>query len=173
MNSILENGNLISRIKNGVNLPEIASYALECLYRDGPVDTVVLEIVSYLKIFQPAFFATIENDMIEIMGLFYKSPTPETLQGVVFDIYSQQIKERWGNNYTPMQADILKQINSKQCFSFSAPTSTGKSFVFRNVIMKSQRDIVVVVPSRALINEYHDRVCSTVNVKEVNVLNIC
>ncbi len=170
MNSILENGKLISRIKDGVNLPEIASYALECLYRDGPVDTVVLEIVSYLKIFQPAFFATIENDVIEIMGLFYKSPTPETLQGVVFDIYSQQIKERWGNNYTPMQADILKQINSKQCFSFSAPTSTGKSFVFRNVIMKSQRDIVVVVPSRALINEYHDRVCSTVDVKEVNVL---
>lgn len=170
MNSILENGKLISRIKDGVNLPEIARYALECLYRDGPVDTVVLEIVSYLKIFQPAFFATIENDVIEIMGLFYKSPTPETLQGVVFDIYSQQIKERWGNNYTPMQADILKQINSKQCFSFSAPTSTGKSFVFRNVIMKSQRDIVVVVPSRALINEYHDRVCSTVDVKEVNVL---
>lgn len=69
-----------------------------------------------------------------------------------------------------MQADILKQINSKQCFSFSAPTSTGKSFVFRNLITKSQKDIVVVVPSRALINEYHDKVCNAVDVKEVNVL---
>lgn len=170
MNSILENGNLIRRIKDGENLSEIAHYALECLYRDGPIDTVVLEIISYLKIFQPDFFATVENDVIEIMGLFFKSPTPETLQGVVFDIYSQLIRENWGDNYTPMQADILKQINSKQCFSFSAPTSTGKSFVFRNVIMKSQKDIVVVVPSRALINEYHDKVCSTVDVKEVNVL---
>ena len=170
MNEIIKNGNLIRQIKGGKNLPEIANYALECLYRDGPVDTVVLEIVSYLKIFQPDFFSTIENNVIEIMGLFYKAPTPETLQGVVFDIYSQYIREHWGDNYTPMQADILKQINSKQCFSFSAPTSTGKSFVFRNVIMKSQKDIVVVVPSRALINEYYDRVCDTVDVREVNVL---
>lgn len=170
MNSILESGNLIKRIKNGENLPEIAHYALECLYQDGPIDTVVLEIISYLKIFQPDFFTTIENDVIEIMGLFFKLPKPETLQGVVFDIYSQLVKEKWGDNYTPMQADILKQINSKQCFSFSAPTSTGKSFVFRNLITKSQKDIVVVVPSRALINEYHDKVCNAVDVKEVNVL---
>ena len=170
MNSILVNGNLIRQIKCGENLTEIANYALDCLYKDGPVDTVVLEIVSYLKIFQPDFFKAIENDVIEIMGLFFKSPTPETLQGVVFDIYAQHIRENWGDNYTPMQADILKQINSKQCFSFSAPTSTGKSFVFRNVILKSQKDIVVVVPSRALINEYYDRICSIVDVKEVNVL---
>lgn len=170
MNNILECGNLIKRIRNGENLPEIAHYALECLYKDGPVDTVVLEILSYMKIFQPGYFKTIENDVIEIMGLFFKSPTPETLQGVVFDIYAQHIREVWGDNYTPMQADILKQIDSKQCFSFSAPTSTGKSFVFRNIILKSEKDIIVVVPSRALINEYHDRVCSTVDVKEVNVL---
>ena len=170
MNGILENGNLIKQIKAGENLSEIANYALDCLYRDGPVDTVILEIISYLKIFQPNFFESIENDVIEIMGLFFKSPTPETLQGMVFDIYSQHIKEQWGENYTPMQADILKQIASKQCFSFSAPTSTGKSFVFRNIIMQSHKDIVVIVPSRALINEYHDRVCSIVNVKEVNVL---
>lgn len=170
MNSILNGGNLIRQIKRGRNLSEIAHYALECLYRDGPIDTVVLEIISYLKIFQPDFFATVENDVIEIMGLFFKAPTPETLKGVVFDIYSQLIRENLGDNYTPMQADILKQINSKQCFSFSAPTSTGKSFVFQNVIMKSQKDIVVVVPSRALINEYYDKVCSAVDVKEVNVL---
>ena len=170
MNNILEYGNLIKRIRDGENLPEIAHYALDCLYKDGPIDTVVLEILSYMKIFQPGYFKTIENDVIEIMGLFFKSPTPETLQGVVFDIYAQHIRELWGDNYTPMQADILKQIDTKQCFSFSAPTSTGKSFVFRNIILKSEKDIVVVVPSRALINEYHDRVCSTVDVKEVNVL---
>lgn len=170
MNGILDNGNLIKRIKNGENLSEIAHYALDCLYKDGPVDTVVLEIISYLKIFQPEFFNSYENDIIEIMGLFFKSPVPETMQGIVFDIYSKYIKENWGETYTPMQADIVKQIASKQCFSFSAPTSTGKSFVFRNVILRSQKDIVVVVPSRALINEYFDRVCSSVDVKEVNVL---
>lgn len=93
MNSILESGNLIKRIKNGENLPEIAHYALECLYQDGPIDTVVLEIISYLKIFQPDFFTTIENDVIEIMGLFFKLPKPETLQGVVFDISPNLLKK--------------------------------------------------------------------------------
>ena len=145
MNNILEYGNLIKRIRDGENLPEIAHYALDCLYKDGPIDTVVLEILSYMKIFQPGYFKTIEDDVIEIMGLFFKSPTPETLQGVVFDIYAQHIRELWGDNYTPMQADILKQIDTKQCFSFSAPTSTGKSFVFRNIILKSEKDIVTNV----------------------------
>ena len=43
-------------------------------------------------------------------------------------------------------------------FSFSAPTSTGKSFVFRNLIKTADYDVAVIVPSRALINEYFDRV---------------
>ena len=50
MNNILEYGNLIKRIRDGENLPEIAHYALDCLYKDGPIDTVVLEILSYMKI---------------------------------------------------------------------------------------------------------------------------
>lgn len=170
MNSIFENGNLIKKIREGKNLNEISTYAIDCLYKEGPVDTVILEILSYIKIFQSEFFKTIENDIIEIMGLFFKSPTPEAMQGIVFDLYSQYIKEKWGKNYTPMQADILKQIESKQSFSFSAPTSTGKSFVFRSVISQSQKDIVIVVPSRALINEYYDKVRDTVNIKKVNVL---
>lgn len=170
MNNILECGNLIKRIKVGENLPKIAHYALDCLYKDGPIDMVVLEILSYMKLYQPGYFKTIENDVIETMGLFFKYPTPETLQDVVFDIYAQHIRELWGDDYTPMQADILKQINTRQCFSFSAPTSTGKSFVFRNLIQKAENDIAVIVPSRALINEYHDKVYSTVNIKEVNVL---
>lgn len=170
MNSIFESGNLIKKIKDGKNLDEISTYAIDCLYKDGPVDTVILEILSFIKIFQPDFFKTIENEIIQIMGLFFKNSIPETMQGVVFDLYSQYIKEKWGENYTPMQADILKQIETKQSFSFSAPTSTGKSFVFRSVISQSQKDIVIVVPSRALINEYYDRVRDTVNIKEVNVL---
>ena len=46
-----------------------------------------------------------------------------------------------------------------------------KSFVFRHIITSSTKDIAVVVPSRALINEYYDRVSELVNTKEVNVLS--
>ena len=69
-----------------------------------------------------------------------------------------------------MQASILEQIEDKHHFSFSAPTSTGKSFVFRNLIRSASNDVVVIVPSRALINEYYDRIREIVNIKEVNVL---
>lgn len=170
MSGIYAGGNLIKQIREGKNLPEIAAYAKDCLFKDGPVDTVILEILSYLKLFHPDYFATIENDIIELMGLFFKNPSPESLQGVVFDLYADHIREQFGQSYTPMQADIIKQIESKNCFSFSAPTSTGKSFVFRNLIQKSNHDIAVIVPSRALINEYHDRIIEAVDVKEVNVL---
>ena len=104
------------------------------------------------------------------MGLFFKNPTPDTLQGVVFEMYRQHIKEKYGEDFTPMQASILKQIKDKQHFSFSAPTSTGKSFVFRNLIRSSTKDVVVIVPSRALINEYYDRIKEIVNIKIVNIL---
>lgn len=85
-------------------------------------------------------------------------------------MYRQHIKEKYGENFTPMQASILEQIKDKQHFSFSAPTSTGKSFVFRNLIRSSTKDVVVIVPSRALINEYYDRIREIVDIKIVNVL---
>lgn len=170
MNDILERGNVIKRIRDGSDLKEIAAYAREQIFQNGPKDTLVLEILSYLKLFQPAFFEEFESDIIEMMGLFFKAPQPDTLQGAVFEIYHQYIKEQYGEDFTPMQANILKHIRNKQHFSFSAPTSTGKSFVFRNLIRSSKRDVVVIVPSRALINEYYDRVREIVDVKEVNVL---
>ena len=170
MNSVIEKGNLIARIQEGKDLDQILAYAKEQLYRNGPIDTVVLEILSYLKLFQNSFFAQYESEIVETMGLFYKDPHPETLQGAIFDMYRQYIKETFGEDYTPLQANILKQIQEKQYFSFSAPTSTGKSFVFRNLIKASEKDVAVIVPSRALINEYYDRITRLVDIKVTNVL---
>ena len=170
MNKIINDGNLIKKIKDGKDIDKIALYARTQIFKNGPKDTIVLEILSYLKLFQPTFFESFESDLIETMGLFFKNPSPDTLQGAVFEMYRQHIKDTYGEDFTPMQANILKQINDKQHFSFSAPTSTGKSFVFRNLIRSSTKDVVVIVPSRALINEYYDRIKEIVNIREVNIL---
>lgn len=170
MKDIIEAGNMISRIRDGKDLDEILLYAKTKIFQDGPVDTAVLEILSYFKLFQPEYFAQFETDIVETMGLFYKNPQPNTLQGAIFEIYRQHIRETYGEDYTPLQANIVKQIHEKQHFSFSAPTSTGKSYIFRNLIKSTQRDVVVIVPSRALINEYYDRIVELVNLKETNVL---
>ena len=171
MNSILEQGDIIKKIRDGVDLDEIMSYARDNLYKNGPTDTIVLEILSYIKMFHPDYFKEYENDIVATMGLYFKNPVPESLEGLIFDLYNQHIQEKWGATYTPVQANILQQMQTKKCFSFSAPTSTGKSFVFRHIITSSTKDIAVVVPSRALINEYYDRVSELVNTKKVNVLS--
>ena len=170
MSTILDKGNLIKRIRQGEDLDNIIHYVKDELYRNGPHSAMILEIVSYFKLFQPEYFKKFEQDIIETMGLFFKHPNVEKLTGSVFEIYHQYVKNELGNDYTPMQADILKKIKNLQYFSFSAPTSTGKSFVFRNLISSCSNDVVVVVPSRALINEYFDRLNHIVNIKEVNVL---
>lgn len=170
MNTIIQQGNLISRIRDGKDLNEILAYARNEIFNNGPIDTVVLEILSYFKLFQREYFEEFESDIISTMGLFFKKPKPESLQGLVFDMYRKHINETYGEDYTPMQANVLKNIDNQQYFSFSAPTSTGKSFIFRKLIKSAENDVVIIVPSRALINEFYDRTVEIVDVKTVNVL---
>ena len=53
MNDVIKSGNIIKKIRDGKQLEEIAMFARHCIFRDGPKDTLVLEILSYLKLFQP------------------------------------------------------------------------------------------------------------------------
>ena len=56
MNTVLENGNIIAKIRKGEDLEQIIDYVKSEIYQNGPNNSVVLEIVSYLKLFQPEFF---------------------------------------------------------------------------------------------------------------------
>ncbi len=89
-----------------------------------------------------------------LLGLFYKTSEPKDLLSVVYRIFQESIEEESGVLLTPVQSSINKHVASHKFFSFSAPTSTGKSHVLRELIHKSIGDIVIVLPSRALISEY-------------------
>lgn len=160
----------IAEIRAGKNLDEHIAYVRKRLFKEGSVNISVLEILSYIKLFQPAFFATHEGDIVEMMGLFFKKPTANSFSSLIFSDYGKYIYETYGEEYTPIQADILKKASLMQTFSFSAPTSTGKSFVFRNLIKDVDFDVAVIVPSRALINEYYDRVHEIIDDQTVNIL---
>lgn len=110
MNTVLEKGNIIARIRKGKDLNQIMSCVQSEIYKNGPDNAMALEILSYFKLFQPAYFEKYEQDIIEIMGLFFKHPKVESLVGSIFDMYHQHIKDELGNDYTPMQADILKKV---------------------------------------------------------------
>lgn len=56
------------------------------------------------------------------------------------------------------QKEVLDELNENQYYSFSAPTSMGKTFVIMNFIKEklSKQDIgnfVIIVPTRALLSE--------------------
>lgn len=162
--------NLIKAIKTGSSIDKIFAYVIGNLYRFGPTSTSDLEILSYLSLYWPIEFEIHKNAILNYMAVFYKDTKRSTLQEVVFGQYGRHIKETFNYDYTPVQADIVKGIINSQCFSFSAPTSTGKSFVFMNRIQDVQNDVVVVVPSRALINEYYLRLSEQIGDKSVNIL---
>lgn len=63
-----------------------------------------------------------------------------------------------GYIFTDSQSQIFKQLKKNNCFSFSAPTSLGKSFIIQSYILYLKRNnrkhnSVILVPSRALISQ--------------------
>lgn len=113
MNTVLEKGNIIAKIRRGEDLNQIIDYVKSEIYQNGPRSSVVLEIASYFKLFQPEYFKKYEQEIITTMGLFFKHPQIENLAGSVFEMYHQELKGEFGSDYTPMQADILKKIGFK------------------------------------------------------------
>ena len=162
--------NTIRNIMDRKDLPRIFGYVLSNLYQSGPVSVTDMEILSYLREYCPEDFSKHQNAILNYMAVFYKPTERESLKEVVFGQYKKYIEDTYNESYTPVQANIIQGIDNSSCFSFSAPTSTGKSYVFMNLIAESKYDVVVVVPSRALINEYYLRLCEMITDRSVNVL---
>ncbi|PNQ75179.1 helicase [Hanstruepera neustonica] len=162
--------NAIRKIINNENIGDLVSFVLDRIYKNGPVSTTDMEILSYLKLYKLEEFKVHQERVLNYMGVFYKDVEPQSLKEVLFRQYRMHIIENFQHTYTPVQASIISEIESNKCFSFSAPTSTGKSYVFMNLIQESTNDIVIVVPSRALINEYYHKLNNLIDNKAVNIL---
>jgi len=127
---------------------------LSRIHEEGPIRPRDFENLAHFKKFQPEEFEKIEPKLMSLMGLFYKTQEPNNAIELVYSIFAESIKETTGYAFTPVQADAFNRILDKTYFSFSAPTSAGKSHLFRELISSISGDIIIVVPSRALISEY-------------------
>lgn len=145
---------MIKNLIDGTNFENEIAAILSELHETGPVNPLVLEKLSYFKKFHPITFKKHEKRVIYLMGLFYKTTPPRNVVEEVYSIFSDTIKEQTQYNFSPVQASAYLSIKKKKYFSFSAPTSSGKSYLFRSLIKESSGDIVIVVPSRALVAEY-------------------
>lgn len=160
---------MLREIIAGESANSLVADALFDIHTNGPSNPCTFETLAYIKKFQPDALAEYEGRLINLMGLFYKSGEANSLLEQVYSIYREAIEESFGKTYTPLQASAYKEIVEKKYFSFSAPTSAGKSYLFRDVIEQYEKDIVIIVPSRALISEYYYEVIDIVN-NEVLVL---
>lgn len=124
------------------------------IYCSGANDLSLLEEITHFKLAHPETFQKYEASLLNYMGLFYKKTTINTIKDLVLKSYAEVLKEEYGTVLTPIQANILSGIQQNNVFSFSAPTSAGKSFILREVIKKASRHVVIVLPSRSLIAEY-------------------
>ncbi|MUH38274.1 DEAD/DEAH box helicase [Zobellia amurskyensis] len=123
-------------------------------HKNGPTDNSHLETLSYLKKYNADSFKEYESKLMFLMGLFYKTEEPNSFIEAIYNAYAETIISDTGHNFTPVQADAYLSIRKYTNFSFSAPTSAGKSFLFQELIKETQGDIIIILPSRALISEY-------------------
>lgn len=165
--------NVITKIVNNYELDDLMDYCEKDIYINGPINTSTLEILSIMKDLQYDFFKTHETRIIRLMGLFFKDSSSEIsdLQQLVMEDYKKCIKEiRQNKAFTPMQNEIITKIENNDNYSFSSPTSTGKSYIFRYLIENAVSDIMIVVPSRALINEFYINIMDIVHDKDTMIL---
>jgi len=127
---------------------------LDRFHVEGPVNTTDLETLAYCKKFHPEILKKHESSLMYYMGLFYKTSPPNSLAELTYDVFSRDIIDKTERKLTPVQANAYSSILEKKYFSFSAPTSAGKSYLLREVISDYEEDIIIIVPSRALIAEY-------------------
>lgn len=124
------------------------------LHEHGPINQENLEKLALYKFFYSDLFKRYESDLMYVLGLFYKTENNDSLLSFAYGLFKDEIFKKTNNYFTPVQNSIYLDIEHNTNYSFSAPTSAGKSFLFRELLKKYKNDVVIVVPSRALIAEY-------------------
>ncbi len=143
-----------SKIYRGEETDCDLEHLVKIIFESGSNDPALIEVLSHYKLAKPNMFEFYEHSLLNYMGLFYKRSKATTLRDLIMKMYGETLKKKYGTYITPVQANMMSAINEKRIFSFSAPTSSGKSYVIKMLIEKTRTNIAVILPSRALIAEY-------------------
>lgn len=131
------------------------------------------KIITYLNSHyrNDPYYRTISKSVYYNLGNFpavnYLAQTDKNLAELPFDRMLQveakkliqTVPDTEGIYFTDTQYRLFEQLRNSHVFSFSGPTSMGKSFIIKAFISQVMRNtpsenIVIVVPSRALITQF-------------------
>jgi len=144
----------LKEIRDSETPKEDLAILLGQLHREGPILPTILESLTYYKLLHQPTFQRIENQVLAVLGLFYKVQEDVSLYSFLMSGFRRVDERQYGVCLTPIQASVRRSIDQLQYVSISAPTSSGKSFSVREFIAHDRCDAVAIVPSRALIAEY-------------------
>lgn len=96
----------------------------------------------------------LEQKNNNVVELPYDREVEKTIKEFV-----QAVPDTAGLVFTDSQFELYRKISGSKFFSFSGPTSMGKSFIIKSFIRKAvsnspPENIVIMVPTRALINQF-------------------
>lgn len=121
-------------------------------YKDNPYyQTFSHSVLAKLGNFPGIVFLKNDNNSSEL-------PFDRELEKKVKE-FIQAVPDTEDLIFTDSQFELYKKISGSKHFSFSGPTSMGKSFIIKSFIRKvvgnkPPENIVIMVPTRALINQF-------------------
>ncbi|MGG3640026.1 DEAD/DEAH box helicase [Bacillus gobiensis] len=96
-------------------------------------------------------------------------------ESIIKEIY--QIAPDSENIFTDAQYKVFEELKDSNHFSFSGPTSFGKSFIIESFIKylikerNASDNIVILVPTRALINQVKNKLKKEISVSKYKILS--
>ncbi|MDD2391898.1 MAG: DEAD/DEAH box helicase [Bacilli bacterium] len=109
-------------------------------------------------------FCTNNADSLFYLGLTMYSKE-YSLKSLIYNSFAKSFLDKEIALH-PEQLKILKKIEENEAMLLSAPTSFGKTFViFEYIARKRPKNIVLIVPTLALVEEYNKRIIK--NYKDV------
>ena len=160
------------------NITSIKNKSLSDIYRFADIlsnseieehKNVSLKIMSHLQVFyeEDTTYNVYLNAILSKLGNFpamniLKENTVLPIERgmeVAYKKFKQQIPTEQNQFYTDVQYKIINRIRNQKNFSFSGPTSMGKSYIIKDIIKynlqknMSIKCFVIIVPTKALINQ--------------------
>lgn len=122
------------------------------------------------KMYMGAVLSSV-NNYVGLNGTCEKYRNPDLIEHIYETVVkeSYRLPEACGEDvfFDAAQGIAFENIKSKQFYSFSGPTSMGKTFLVKmfikeQIVCGGNNNYVIVVPSKALINEIKSEIISTI-----------
>jgi len=143
------------------SIPFLAELIL-CRMGDLPTIKQIIDKKQGIDYF--SFFNSSDSEIFDVKF-------PEILLKKIFNQFTILEKEKW--SLTNFQSEVLRQLLSGKNIAYSAPTSAGKSFIIHNYVLwktltSEKFTSIIIVPTRALIEEVRKSITEKLNQFESN-----